>query len=25
MTITYKGLDPEGNQVNYTLIFDRLK
>ena len=25
MTITYKGLDPEGNQVNYTLIFDRLR
>jgi hypothetical protein len=25
MTITYKGLDPEGSPVNYTLIFDRLK
>ena len=24
MTITYKGLDPEGNQVDYTLIFDRV-
>jgi hypothetical protein len=24
MTITYKGLDPDGNDVNYTLIFDRV-
>lgn len=24
MTITYKGLDPEGNDVNYTMIFDRV-
>lgn len=24
MTITYKGLDPEGNDVNYTLVFDRV-
>jgi hypothetical protein len=25
MTITYKGLDPDGSEVNYTLIFDRSK
>jgi hypothetical protein len=25
MTIIYKGLDPEGNPVDYTLFFDRLK
>ena len=25
LTITYKGLDPDGNQVNNTLIFDRVK
>ena len=25
MTIIYKGLDPEGNDVNYTLIFDRVQ
>ncbi len=25
MTITYRGLDPEGNDVNYTLVFDRVK
>jgi hypothetical protein len=25
MTISYKGLDPEGNDVNYTLVFDRVK
>jgi hypothetical protein len=25
MTITYKGLDPEGNDVNYALVFDRVK
>lgn len=25
MTITYKGLDPQGNPVDYTLVFDRLK
>jgi hypothetical protein len=25
MTIVYQGLDPEGNQVNYTLLFDRAK
>ena len=24
MTITYKGFDPEGNQVSYTLVFDRV-
>jgi len=24
MTITYKGQDPEGNQVNYTLVFDKV-
>jgi hypothetical protein len=24
MTITYKGSNPDGNQVNYTLIFDRV-
>lgn len=25
MTITYKGLDPEGNDVNYTLVFDSVQ
>jgi len=25
MTITYKGLDPEGNDVNYTLVFDHVQ
>jgi hypothetical protein len=25
MTITYQGLDPNGNQVNYTLYFERAK
>ena len=25
MTITYKGLDPEGDPVNYTLVFDHVK
>lgn len=25
MTITYRGLDPEGDEVNYTLVFDRTK
>jgi hypothetical protein len=25
MTITYKGLDPRGEPVDYTLRFDRLK
>ena len=25
MTITYKGLDPLGNQVDYTLLFERVK
>jgi len=25
MTITYRGLDPEGNAVTYTLVFDRVK
>jgi hypothetical protein len=24
MTITYKGQDPEGNQVSYTLVFDKV-
>jgi len=24
MTITYKGLDPDGKDVDYTLIFDRV-
>jgi hypothetical protein len=24
MTITYTGLDPDGNQVNNTLLFDRV-
>ena len=24
MTITYKGQDPEGNEVNYTLVFDKV-
>lgn len=24
MTITYRGLDPEGNDVNYTLVFERV-
>jgi hypothetical protein len=24
MTITYKGLDPRGDDVHYTLVFDRL-
>jgi len=25
MTITYNGLDPDGNPVNYTMVFDRIK
>jgi hypothetical protein len=25
MTITYSGFDPEGNRVNYTLVFDRVQ
>ncbi len=25
MTIIYKGLDPQGSPVDYTLLFDRLK
>lgn len=25
MTITYKGFDPEGSRVNYTLVFDRVQ
>lgn len=25
MTITYRGLDPEGNEVHYTLVFDQVK
>ena len=25
LTITYRGLDPEGSPVNYTLVFDRVK
>jgi hypothetical protein len=25
MTITYNGFDPEGNRVNYTLVFDRVQ
>lgn len=25
MTITYKGLDPRGDDVHYTLVFDRVK
>jgi hypothetical protein len=25
MTITYKGLDPDGNPVDYTLVFERVE
>ena len=25
MTITYKGLDPQGEDVNYRLVFDRVR